>query len=122
MVWSRLKASWAFMQTNHYAHLATKPLQSLLILAGLQWGLGWSLGLSAGLSLVLPAAFSGIRKSIMWTGSMGTTAGGMDLVSDTVAAASVIIPLMVGGFVGLALFLVGAGWLFLMGGHKHSLP
>lgn len=108
---------------SHWGHLATKPIQSLLILGGLSW-FHLPVILAAGISLIAPAIYSGIRKEIIWPGAMMFVSGWKDLVADMWAASIVIIPLvsdMPVGYkvwLGITMFCV----LWPLGLHKWALP
>ena len=108
---------------QHWPHLATKPIQSLLILGGLVW-FHVPIALAAGISLALPAIYSGVRKQILWPGSMTTAAGWKDLTADTWAAATVILPLVAGMPVGYKVWLGVTMFCVLwpIGLHKWALP
>jgi hypothetical protein len=108
---------------THWGHLATKPAQSLLIFGVLSW-LHVPVVLAAGVSLIVPAIYSGIRKEILWPGSMTSVIGWKDLVADTWAASVVILPLVSGMPVGYKVWLgvTMCAVLWPLGLHKWALP
>lgn len=109
---------------GHWGHLATKPCQSTAL-----WLLGalifrFDPWLAAGLALALPAIYSGIRKQILWPGSMTSAIGWKDLAADTWAGAVAVVPLTAAmpwpytvGLIALMLFV-----LWPLGLHRWALP
>lgn len=111
----------AFLDT-HWGHLATKPAQSVALWGLAAWFLAMSPPLAVGIALGVPALYSGIRKQMLWPGSMATAEGWKDLTADTVAGACGVLPLALNwpwGVVG-----VGACLLLLgpIGLHRWALP
>jgi len=102
---------------THWGHLATKPLQSLVIFALAQLLL--PTGVAVAMALVLPATYSGIRKQIKWPGSMTSAIGWKDLAADTWAAAlpfAFLLPPTLWWLFGVGLVVL------LVGLHKWALP
>jgi hypothetical protein len=77
---------------SHWGHLLTKPLESGALFLGVRL-LHGSPALACWVALAVPALVSGIRKEILWPGSMRTAAGWKDLAADTLAALVLIAPL-----------------------------
>ena len=108
---------------THWGHLITKPIQSLVLLGGLVW-FHVPVALAVGISLALPAIYSGIRKQILWPGSMTSAIGWKDLVADTWASAIIILPLVADMPVGYKVWLGVTMFAVLwpLGLHKWALP
>lgn len=101
---------------SHWGHLATKPLQALALWAVASLVFHFPPGLAIGLALGLPALYSGVRKQILWPGSMTSAIGWKDLAADTLA-----------GSIGVLLFVAPWYWTAAALGvllliHRWALP